>query len=132
MRSNVVEPMRYGRHVTAHCYYALLEDAAFGEPPAFGGLEPRVQLLPDAAVGPVLDLVVRIALQVEALDLRRARADEGEAALVMRVDQLLGRGGRLDQDAEPAERVDAREFMAHARRDRGPRDAVEAVAAGDE
>src|SRR3990170_7103273 len=50
----------------------------------------------------------------------------------MRIDQLVGRRWRLDQDAEPAERIAAGELVAVARGDRRPRDAVEAVAAGDE
>src|SRR6185436_18942337 len=88
--------------------------------------------LPDAAVGPVLQLVVRVALEVQALDLRRARADQREAAIVVRVDQLVGGRRRLDQDAEPAEGIDARELAPCARGNRRPRDAVEAVAAADE
>src|SRR5947209_20606682 len=50
----------------------------------------------------------------------------------MRVNQLVRRRRRLDQDAEPAEGIDARELVAQARGDGGARDAVEAVAAGDE
>ena len=55
----------------------------------FVGIEPRLQLLPDALVGPVVDVIVGIALEVEALDLRGARAHQGEAALMKGVDQLF-------------------------------------------
>jgi hypothetical protein len=48
-----------------------------------------VELLPDPIVWPVGDVVVGVALEVEALDLWRARADQREASLVEVVDQLL-------------------------------------------
>jgi hypothetical protein len=56
---------------------------------------------------------------------------EGEAALVVGVDQLVRGGGDFGEDAEPAERVLARPLGQHAGRDRVAADAVEAVAAGD-
>ena len=55
-----------------------------------------------------------------------------EAALVVGVDQLVRGRRRLRQDAEPGERIDALEDGQHARRNRRPADAMEAVAAGDE
>src|SRR4051812_21957796 len=116
----------------AHRDDAFLEDASLGELPALARLEAGVQLFPDACVRPVLHLVVRIALQVEALDLRRARADEGEATIMHGIDELVGGWRCFHQDAEPAEGIYARELAAHARGNRGSRDAVEAIAAGDE
>jgi hypothetical protein len=65
-----------------------------------------VQLAPDALVGPALDLLVRLALEVQAGELGRAHAVERETALVVAVDELFARGLDPRQDAEPAERVD--------------------------
>src|SRR6185503_3746695 len=53
---------------------------------------------------------------------------EREAALVMRVDELVHRRRHLRENAEPAERICALERLS---RNRLPADAVEAVAAGD-
>src|SRR5829696_5263951 len=89
----------------AHPDDALLEDRPFVERPAIVGLGPRLELLPDLLVGPVLGVVLRVELEVHALDLRRTRADQGKAAFVERIDQLLRRSGRLGEDAEPAEGV---------------------------
>src|SRR5262249_46384028 len=116
----------------AHLDDALLEDRPFGQRPAVVGREPGLELRPDSLVRPVGDVVVGIALEVEALDLRRARADQGEAALVVVVDQLFSGPRRPGEDAEPAERVQPRVLGQPSRRYGWPRDAVEAVAAGDE
>jgi hypothetical protein len=56
---------------------------------------------------------------------------QGEAALVVGVDQFLVRRRRLDQDAQPGERVDVVVGLQHAVRDGRPADAVETVAARD-
>ena len=90
----------------------------------------RVELLPDALVGPVVDGVVGLDLQVHALQRGGARADEREAAVVQRVDELVRRRRRLDEDPEPGEGVDALELRAHALRDRLAGRAPVAVAAG--
>ena len=52
---------------------ALLDDRPVGEREAGHGLQPGPQLVPDALVGPVVELGVRRDLQVEAAD-RRASA----------------------------------------------------------
>src|SRR5207245_1923300 len=56
--------------------------------------------------------------------------EEREAARMVRVDELVARRRRVGEDPEPAERILALERAQH-RSDRGPADAVEAVAAGD-
>ena len=94
--------------------------------------EAHLQLLPDALVRPLGDVLVGPALDVEAAELGRAQAEQREAALVMGVDQLVVRRRDRGEDAEPAERVLARERPQDARRDARPADAVEAVAAGDD
>ena len=57
-------------HEAAHRDDAFLEDAALRQGPAFAGRQARVQLFPDARIRPVLHLVLRVALEVKALDLR--------------------------------------------------------------
>ena len=91
-----------------------------------------LQLLPDALVGPLGDVLVGAALHVEAAELGRAHAEQREAALVVRVDELVVRRRHRGQDSEPAERILARERAQDARRDRRAADAVEPVAAGDD
>ena len=107
---------------------ALLRTGPSLEPQPASAGEPRVQLLPDALVRPVGDILVRGALQVEPGDLRRAHGEQGEAALVAGVDQLLRGGRRLGEDAEPRERVGPLVHVQRALRDARPAHAVEAVA----
>ena len=57
--------------------------------------------------GHCVDVFVRRALQVQPRDLRRAHAEEREAALVEAVDQLVGRRRGVGENAEPGERIDA-------------------------
>ena len=79
-----------------------------------------------------LDRLVRRHLKIEARDRRRAHAEQREAALVERVDELVGGRRRLGENPEPAERVDALVDGEHAGWNRRPADAVKAIAAGDE
>jgi hypothetical protein len=117
--------------VAAHRDDALLGDRALLQPEAVAG-HPRLQLLPDPLIRPVLDRVGRVALEVHPLDLGRAGADQREAALVVRVDQLSRGRRRLGQNAEPAERVDPEVVAADRVRDGTPADPVGAVTAADE
>src|SRR5262245_14277265 len=93
--------------VAAHGQDALLENPAFLQPESVLAGDARLQLRPDPVLRPVLDLVVRVALEVQPLHLRRAAADQGKTALVTCIDELLAGARRLAEDAEPAERVDA-------------------------
>ena len=74
----------------AHAGHALLDDRPLVQRPA-GQPEPRAQLLPDALVRPLVERLVGPALEVEPRELRRAHAVEREAALVVRVDELVVR-----------------------------------------
>ena len=94
-------------------------------------LEPRVQLLPDACVGPLGRILVGRALEIEAADLLRAEAVQREPALVARVDQFVARRRDGREDSEPAERVLARVRREDAGRDAVAAHAVEPVATGD-
>ncbi len=74
--------------------------------------EPLVQLVPDARVGPVLDVLVVIALQIEPRQRQRAHGVERKAAIGVGVDQFVIGRRAFRQDAEPAERIVA---LEHAR-----------------
>src|ERR671910_694344 len=115
----------------AHLHDVLLEDFASGQLPAVVGGEPRGELVPDPLIGPLLDVVLRVALEVEALDLGGAGADEGEAAVMEGVDQLLRRWRSPDEDAEPTKGIGSGVLRARVLRYPGPADPERAVAAGD-
>src|SRR5918999_3532435 len=115
-------------HEAAHRGDALLDDRPLLERPALAR-EASVQLLPDPLIRPALDVLVGLALEVEAGDLRRAHAVEREAAVVVAVDELIARGLDLGQDAEPAEWVGALAVAERAVGHGGAADAVVAVAA---
>src|SRR5918997_1978373 len=99
-------------------------------PPPRSTLFPYTTLFRSAR--PVPRLVVRVALEVEALYLGRARADEGEAALVEGVYELLRRRRPLHEDPEPPEGSPPLVFGTDAIGERLARDPVEAVRADDE
>src|SRR5207302_5004357 len=63
---------------------------------------------------------------------RRAHAEQGEAALMIGVDQLLRRGWRLREDAQPCKRIIPLVNGESPSGNGGAADAVKAVAAGDE
>ena len=83
-------------------------------------------------VRPLGDVLVRAALDVEARELGAAQGQQRKAALVVGVDELVVRRRHGREDAEPGVGVLALERPQHALRDRAARDAVEAVAAGDD
>src|SRR5712691_7884408 len=117
-------------HEAAHGGDALLHHGALGERP--GAAEARMQLLPDAPVRPVLDVVVGRALKIEPRQGRRAHSVKRKAALVIGVDQLaLGRRG-FRENADLAEWIFAIVGGEHGRRNARSADAVKAVAAADE
>ena len=90
-----------------------------------------MQLIPDAAVGPGVQILIGHTLHVESRKLGRATARQGKAALVIGICHLWKRLG-LRQDAEPAEWKLAILDRERIRRDGRATDAVEAVAAGDD
>src|ERR1700728_2181546 len=91
-----------------------------------------MQLLPDARIRPLMDVLVGFALEVEPADLRRAQAQQREPALVIRIDQLVRRWWRFGQNTEPAERIHAIVNRQRARGNRRAAHTVKAVAARHE
>ncbi len=126
------QPSRLHRlgDVAAHRRNALLQDLAALERPH--AAEPRFELVPDALVGPSVNVLLRRALHIEPRHARPAHGEQRKAALVEAVDQLFVRRRRFTQDAEPAERIDAVVAGQHAGREARPADAVKPVAATDE
>src|SRR5438034_607744 len=125
-------PVLHGLHNDAsHPGDSLFEHLPRVQRPA---LEPEAQpkLLPDPVVGPLVEVFVGPYLEVEARHLRRTHAVQGEAALVVCIDQLLVRRRRGGQDPEPCERVFPLERSQDAGRNAVAADSVEAVAPGDE
>src|SRR5438876_4992554 len=57
---------------------ALLEDGPLGELPV-PNTQPRLQLDPDSLVRPLVEILVRCALQIEAAQFWRTQAEEREA-----------------------------------------------------
>ena len=91
-----------------------------------------MQLLPDARIGPVGDVVVGAALEIQPAEHRRAHGEQREAALMMHIDQLVRHRRRLREDADPGERVFAVVERQRALRNRRPAHPMKAVASGDE
>src|SRR5215471_9786769 len=69
------------------------------------GVMPFCSIAPSASlrVRPVLDVVVRGALQVEPCQGRRAHGVKRKAALVIGIDQLVFGRRRFGQNPDPAE-----------------------------
>ena len=74
------------------------------------GADPGLELLPDPVVGPVVDVLRRVALEVHPLQGLGALADQREPAVGVVVDQLGRARRRLAEDPEPGERVLPREL----------------------
>src|SRR5579885_1749486 len=91
----------------AHGENAFLDDRSGKQLPVVLCLESRPQLIQDHLVRPVVNIVIWVALNIHALEFRRARADEGKSALMIGIDQFMRRWGSLHQDAQPAEGIGA-------------------------
>ena len=122
----------HGLHDEAsHARDSLLQDWAFGEGEFVSG-EANLEFLPDFGVGPMSNVFIRLALNVEPADLRGAHAEQSEAAFVIGVDQLVGGWGSFGENSEPAERIFAIVDGERGCGNRRPADTVEAVAPGNE
>src|SRR5262249_24527574 len=95
-------------------------------------VEACLQRFPEALVRPSLDLLGEASWKVIAAARRRANGAEREAKVMAHIDQLLRHRRRVGEEAEPAERIDPLELADRLRRHALARDAVEAIAAGDE
>jgi len=76
-------------HETAHPGYTFLQNRALGKVPSVCR-ETGTQFLPDLFVGPKADVFIRLALQIQAADSFCAHAMQGEAAIVIRINQFFG------------------------------------------
>ena len=114
----------------AHRRDALVQHRPVAQGPA-RQLEPAVQLVPDALVRPILDLVVQADLQVQAAGDRTAQAVQREATRMAGIDELVGGRRDVGQDAQPGVRILALTDSQEASGEGRAADAMEAVTAGD-
>ena len=91
-----------------------------------------MEFLPDSFVRPVGDVVVWVDLDAESTDLGRAHAVQGEPAIVLGVDQLVGRWRHIGEDPEPGEWIAALPLLAYANWDRAAGHTMESVTPGDD
>ncbi len=114
--------------VAPHSRHAFLEHRPFRERPAVEP-EPKLQLLPDAVVGPFGEILVGATLDVEPAQLGIAQAQEREAARRVRVHELVVRRCNGREDPEPAEGIVARALAQDAGRNARTADPVVPVTA---
>lgn len=89
----------------AHGRDATLKNGAFVEAEAGIGLEAELEFFPDAGIRPLREVFTGTALEVKAAKGRGAHAEEGEAAVVIDVNEFLGSGRCIGENAKPGERV---------------------------
>ena len=109
-----------------------LGDRALREGEPVWPFDPCLQLRPDPIVGPGVDVLLGIALEVHPLQRLTPLADEGEAALRVVVDQFGGTEGCFGQDAEPGKRVLPEVVPALDLRDLEPADTARSVGSDDD
>src|SRR5277367_2236436 len=85
-------------HEAAHLGDSFLNYGAAIEFPAPAAIESPLELVPDSFVGPLAEVFVGGALQIEPSNLRRAHAVQREAAIVVGVDQFVGRRPRFGEN----------------------------------
>src|SRR5207302_2743447 len=90
------------------------------------------QLVPEALVRPLVDMVVERALHIVAAAVGRTHGAERKSARVVGIDQLGADRRGFRQDAEPAERIDPLVGLDCRWVYAGAADAMKTVAAGDE
>src|SRR5262245_19390996 len=117
-------------HEAAHRGDALLQHGALRE--FARAADARVQLLPDARVRPVLDVIVGGALHIKPRQSGGTHGVKRETALVVGIDQLMLRRRRFGENPDPAERIFAVIGAKRGRRNARPANPMKAVAAADE
>src|SRR5205807_1566395 len=75
---------------------------------------------------------IRIALDIQALEFRRARTDQGESAFRIGINQFFGRGRSLHQDAEPSKGIGVGKDLLFRLWNGRPGNAMKAIAPRDE
>src|SRR5207248_10369698 len=89
----------------------------------------KAKLVPDPRLGPGVHRVVGVDLEIEPADLGRPHAVQGEAAVMVGVDELVGGRRCLREDAQPGKGIRALVGFVF---EPGAGDAVRAVATGHE
>src|ERR1700684_2686827 len=119
-------------HGAPHSGHALLNDASLRQRPALSGSKSDMQFLPDSVVGPLIQILIRLALKIESADLRRPHTEQRETAIVVGVDQFFRRRRRLRQNAQPAKRIYALKRSDSPVRNRRPANSMGTVASRNE
>ena len=91
----------------AHSGDALLRNRSHVGLPSIITLQASVKFIPDSIVGPLRNVFIRRALQIQSRDSVGAHAEQRETPLVQAVDEFRRRRGGVGQNAEPAEGIDA-------------------------
>jgi len=113
-------------HPASHRRDPDIEDLAWLQR---GLTESGLEFRPDPVLGPPAEVLVWSHLQVQAADLRRSHAGQGEAISVVGVDQLLARRPGSGEDAQP--RVGVFTLVGGDLSERQPSNAMGAVTGGD-
>ena len=82
-------------------------NGTFDQLPVRFAREPDVQFLPDSCRPANSDVFIGIALEVQPADAWRTHAEQGEAALMVSVDEFFGGRRRFGKNTEPAEGIHA-------------------------
>src|SRR5437773_1570977 len=117
-------------HEAAHRGDALLQHGALRQ--FARAANARVQLMPDARVRPVFDVIIGGALHIEARQSGGAHGVKRETTLVVGINQLMLGRGRFGENADPSEWIFAMLGSERSRRNARPANAMKAVAAADE
>src|SRR5271166_5388698 len=83
---------------TSHARHAFLKNRSSNQCPA-RNLQTRFKFFPDPIVWPLVQVLIRLALEIEATDPRSAHAQKSETAVVIGVNEFLGRGWSLGENA---------------------------------
>src|SRR4029077_1335352 len=115
---------------TAHRSDALLQHLAFLE--LARAAKTLVQFIPNAVVGPILDILIVVALQIESSQSLRPHRVQRKSAIGIGIDELMIRRRAFGENAEPAEGIIALEYSEHSIRNGRLTHPVKAVATRNE
>ena len=116
---------------TSHARYTLLKNRPSNQCPA-RNLQTRFKFFPNPFVWPLVQILIRPALEIEATDSRSAHAQKSEAAIVIGVNEFLGRRWGLGKNTQPGKWIRALVNREHIARNACPADTVKPVTTGNE
>src|SRR5205814_8063044 len=78
------------------------------------------------------NIILPDAMDIQGLEFRGGRGDQGEAAFGIGINQFFGRRRSLHQDAEPSKGIGAGKDLLFRLWNRRPGNAMKSIAPGDE